>query len=395
MIKNLSIHDHRLDVPLNRTDSADNRRIDIFARVLSTDPQLPYLLYLQGGPGFEAPRINAPWIPTALERYQVVLLDQRGTGLSTPVSEPQPAEYLRHLRADSIVNDAEDLREHLGITRWSVLGQSFGGFTTLRYLSVHPDSLEHAFFTGGLPSLTRSPEEIYRATYDSLRRHSEDYYRRFPHHRTRMAELIERAERGELVLPDAEVVTPSRLRSVGHLLGSNEGWQSLYSLLDLPWDSAAFAHDLAALLPFQGRNPLYYVLHESCYANGTATNWAAYRALPQEYQDDPTLLTGEHVHPEWLDTVPAFRPWKAVAEEIAQTQWPELYDAAALSSARGAAAIYARDAYVPLDYSLDTADHMPELRTFITSEHEHNGLSASGGGVLKHLFELSDGTRLR
>lgn len=394
-MRNLHVQDHTITVPLDRTHPDDGRTVEIFARVLGRDAGLPHLLYLQGGPGCEAPRLWPSWMPVALERYQVVLLDQRGTGRSTPVSAPQPAEYLRHLRADAIVEDAEDLREHLGLRTWSVLGQSFGGFSALRYLSAHPDSLDRAFFTGGLPSITHSPEEIYTTTYAAMREHSEDYYRRFPAHRPRMAELMERAARGELVLPDSEVVSPSRLRSVGHLLGTNDGWLQLHDLLELPWDGPAFPHDLAAALPFGGRNPLYYVLHESCYANGATTGWAAHRVLPQRYREDPTLLTGEHVHPEWLDTVPAFRPWKRAAEEIARTPWPRLYDADALREAQGAAAIYARDAYVPLEYSLDTARLMPGLRTLVTSEHEHNGLRASGGEILRHLFELNEGARLR
>ncbi|MPV52740.1 alpha/beta fold hydrolase [Corynebacterium sp. zg331] len=394
-MESLSVHEHTITVPLHRADSRDERRVEVFARVLSRDPRLPHLLYLQGGPGCETPRLWPAWMPVALERYQVVLLDQRGTGRSTPINQPQPAEYLRHLRADAIVEDAEDLREHLGVRSWCVLGQSFGGFSALRYLSAHPDSLDRVFFTGGLPSLTHAPEEIYAATYDTMRRHTEDYYRRFPEHRDRMTDLTMRAERGELILPDGEVVSPSRLRSIGHLLGTNDGWIQLHGLLDLPWGCPAFSHDLAAALPFSGRNPLYYVLHESCYANGATTGWAAQRAMPQDYQDDPTLLTGEHVHPEWLDTVPAFRPWKAAAHEVADTAWPLLYDPEAIRDARGAAAIYANDAYVPLEFSLDTARHMPGLRTLVTSEHEHNGLRASGGEILRHLFDLSEGTRLR
>ena len=61
------------------------------------------------------------------------MLDQRGTGRSTPVgalpglAPAAQADYLKHLRADSIVRDAECLRRALDVDRWSVLGQSFGG----------------------------------------------------------------------------------------------------------------------------------------------------------------------------------------------------------------------------------------------------------------------------
>ena len=50
---------------------------------------------------------------------------------SAPVPGMTPAEqaeYLTHFRADSIVRDAELIRRELGVERWSVLGQSFGGF---------------------------------------------------------------------------------------------------------------------------------------------------------------------------------------------------------------------------------------------------------------------------
>lgn len=42
------------------------------------DQPLPYLLYLQGGPGFESPRPTESngWIGKATESYRVVLLDQ-------------------------------------------------------------------------------------------------------------------------------------------------------------------------------------------------------------------------------------------------------------------------------------------------------------------------------
>ena len=52
----------------------------------------------------------------AIKDYRVLLLDQRGTGRSTPVGEipgatpEEQAEYLTHFRADCIVRDAELIR---------------------------------------------------------------------------------------------------------------------------------------------------------------------------------------------------------------------------------------------------------------------------------------------
>src|SRR5687768_16816674 len=115
----------------------------------------PYLVFLQGGPGFEATRPTSPpsgWMKRALKDYRVLLLDQRGTGRSTPVGSEIPgdspeaqASYLGMFRADSIVRDAERIRGDLGVERWSVLGQSFGGFTSMTYLSIAPEGLREAF----------------------------------------------------------------------------------------------------------------------------------------------------------------------------------------------------------------------------------------------------------
>jgi pimeloyl-ACP methyl ester carboxylesterase len=86
--------------------------------------------------------------------YQVLLLDQRGTGLSSQISaeslekietDEAKAEYLTHFRADSIVKDCETIRKQLTAgrsatngeeSRITLLGQSFGGFCIGTYLSL-------------------------------------------------------------------------------------------------------------------------------------------------------------------------------------------------------------------------------------------------------------------
>lgn len=399
----LTIEEHTLTVPLVWSDPADARTIDVFAAVVSRSggEHLPYLVFLQGGPGSEAPRpFHSPsspsWLDAALEHHRVVMLDQRGTGRSTPVGDEilslgaeAAAEHLTHLRADSIVRDAEALRAQLGAQRWSLLGQSFGGFTTLAYLSTDAGSLEQVFITGGLSTVDRHPDEVYALCYDKMQDASERYYRRFPEHRERMRRLVGLAADGGIVLPDGEIVSPSRMRSVGSALGTDDGWQSIWSLLELDPGSNAFRYDLAAAMPFRGRNPLYFAFHESSYASGQATRWSAQRVEPTSFQDDPTLFTGEHIRSEWTETVPAFRPWRDVALILAEHEWPKIYDADAIaaSGVRGAAAAYVNDVYVPLEYSLETAQLLPDVRLWVTSEHEHNGLRS--GPVLEHLLDLA------
>jgi len=409
-MQDLTVEDHFIEVPLVWGDSADGRTITVHAAVVSREggESLPYLTFLQGGPGNEAPTpfhapTNPGWLDDALAHYRVVLLDQRGTGTSSPVSDAildelsaaEVAEYLAHLRADAIVRDAEAMREHLGAETWSTLGQSFGGFTTLAYLSTDAGSLADVFITGGLSAIGRHPDEVYALCYDKMRVMTERYYRRFPEHRDAVRRLVDLADAGRIMLPGGEVVSRSRLRSIGSLLGGDNGWQTLWALLELDPTTNAFRYDLAAALPFGGRNPLYYVFHESSYADGFATDWAAERTEPDDFKDDVTLLTGEHVRRDWVRTVPAFQPWAEVVDILAVHEWPKIYDADRIREAdpTGAAAIYVNDVYVPLEFSLETAALMPRVQTWVTSEHEHSGLRT--GDVLPRLIGLAQHRRVR
>lgn len=413
----LLTREHHLVVPLDRSGNADrlpdgSTTITVFAREVAlagSDPLAkPPLVFLQGGPGFEAPRPSADagltWLNALLEHYRLVLIDQRGTGRSTPIGHPDAggdaegtARLLTHMRADEIVEDCEDLRRALGLERWSVLGQSFGGFCVTRYLSAHPGSLEHSYLTGGLPAVGRSIGEVYTLTYEAMRDKSEDFYSRYPSDRDRMAALMEAAARGEIRTLTGEAVGPTRLRGLGILLGGAGGIDRLHYLLELDPASAAFRADLATMLPFGARNPLYAVVHESCWADGGATEWAAERVRPSAFDDDPTLLTGEHLATAFFAEDPALLPWRRVAEILADHPWGRLYDPSALraTAVPGAAAVYARDAYVPMTTSLETAALIPGLRTWVTSEYEHDGSRASGGAVFRRLHGLTTGALVR
>ena len=82
---------------------------------------------------------------------------------------------------------------------------------------------------------------------------------------------------------------------------------------------------------------------------------------------------------------------------IRDSEWGSLYDADALRAADvpGAAAVYVHDVYVPMETSLATAALMPRLRTWVTSEYEHDGSRASGGAVFRRLRDLADGVVVR
>ena len=396
--------DHTLTVPLDHDDPA-GPSIEVFARGIAAHDggDRPYLVYLQGGPGFEAPRpsrwpSSPAWLGRALRDYRVLMLDQRGTGRSTPYGAPgedpaADAERLRHYRADSIVRDAECFREHLGVERWSVLGQSFGGFCSLHYLSAAPESLRAAYVTGGLPPVGRTADDVYSTTFNTMRRLNERYLRRFPEDRDRLTRLLDRCDAGEVRTPDGVPVSRRLMRTVGAPLGMDGGAESIHHLLELDPDSQAFRYDLAAMLPFKARNPLYAVVHEACYADGGVTAWAAERMLPAVFDDDHDLFTGEHVYPWMFEDYGELAPLREAAELVAAQEWPPLYDPAVLAANEVpcAAAIYTEDMYVEREFSEETAAQVAGIRTWVTSEFDHNGLRADGARVLGHLIDLVRG----
>lgn len=399
----LIVIEHAFDVPLDHNDES-GQSITVFAREL-TDPDgrdRPFLVYLQGGPGFEAPRPTRrpdgpAWLVRALEDFRVLMLDQRGTGRSSPVGQlpgqtpREQAEYLAHFRADSIVRDAEWIRRELGVERWSVLGQSFGGMCVTTYLSLAPDGLREAFLTGGLPALGPRVDEVYQRTYALVLERNRRYYERYPADRDRVLRLHERIAGDGLALPSGERLTWRRFRQLGQMLGMSDGAERLHYVLELPPDSPAFLHDVESGVSF-ARNPLYAILHEASWADGGATRWSAERMLPTEF-DEPHLFTGEHVYSWMFEDYGTLAPLREAAEMLAVREWPRLYDPDVLAAneVRVAAAIYANDMYVERGFSEETAARIRGARTWITNEYEHNGLRVDGGRILGRLIDLARG----
>ncbi|MFI9111907.1 alpha/beta fold hydrolase [Streptomyces venezuelae] len=423
----LVLTDHRFPVPLDH-DRPDGERIEVFGReVVASDKagsdrdRLPWLVYLEGGPGFGARRFIGPqaWLGRAVREFRVLLLDQRGTGRSTPANRQtlplrgtpaEQADYLAHFRADSIVKDCESIRRRLtGGAPWTVLGQSFGGFCAVHYLSTAPQGLERVLITGGLPSLHATADEVYRAAYPRIRRKNEAHFARYPQDAERARAVAAHLREHRVTLPGGGHLTPEAFQSLGILLGSGEGTHQLHLLLEgafvpTPGGPAladAFLEQVQAQLSYAG-HPLYAVLHEAIYAQGEGpTDWAAERVRAEYPEFDagaaldegrPFLFTGETVHPWHFTTDPALRPLRETAELLAaRTDWPPLYDPERLAANRVpvAAAVYHDDMYVDTAHSLDTARTVRGLRTWVTDEFEHDGVRAGGPRVLDRLLALS------
>jgi pimeloyl-ACP methyl ester carboxylesterase len=418
--------DRRFTVPLDH-DDPDGETIELYAREAVASGKeredLPWLVYLQGGPGFGANRFvgRQAWLGRALEEYRVLLLDQRGTGHSTPANRQtlplrggpaEQADYLTRFRADAIVRDCEAIRPQVtGGAPWTALGQSFGGFCTVNYLSTAPEGLSAALITGGLPSLDAHADDVYRAAYPRIERKVAAHYARYPQDVERARRIADHLLSHEVTLPSGYRLTVEAFQSLGLMLGGSEGSHRLHYLLEHafvrtpqgPVLSDAFQEQVQGLLSY-AEHPLYALVHEATYGQDERpTAWSAERVRAEFPQfdaaktlagDGPLLFTGETVHPWMFDCDPALRPLRETAELLAaRTDWQPLYDAERLAANEVpvAAAVYHDDMYVDTAHALRTARTIRGLRTWVTDEFEHDGLRAGGPRVLDRLLALARG----
>ena len=146
------------------------------------------------------------------------------------------ADYLAHFRADSIAADAELIRRQLtGGQPWSVLGQSFGGFCAVSYLSQAPEGIREAFITGGLPGLRTTPTSCTARPIPSSRRRTRAHYERYPADMQRAREIGKRLAASPAMLPGGGLLTVEAFQALGGMLGSSRGSHGLHYLLEDPF----------------------------------------------------------------------------------------------------------------------------------------------------------------
>ncbi|MEZ9412254.1 alpha/beta fold hydrolase [Vibrio lentus] len=407
---------HSFELPLDY-QAKDGQQIQVFARELvdlAKDAQeLPWLIYFQGGPGFPSPRVSGQsgWLKRALQNYRVLLLDQRGTGNSTVISHEtlahlspeQQVEYLTHFRADNIVRDAEAIREQFGVKQWSTIGQSFGGFCTLSYLSLFPQSLQRCYVTGGIPSIEREADDVYRATYKRVEDKNRAFFAQFPQAQAMCREISDYLLNNDVRLPNGQVFTVEQFQLIGINLGGGEANLPMYFTLESAFVEMNGSKQLSysflnQMQQEQGylTNPIYAILHESIYCQGAASNWSAHRVREQyphfNYQSGSEFwFTGEMVYPWMFDQLETLKPLREAANMLAEkSDWGTLYNAEQLSknAVPMACAVYADDMYVELDYSRETLANIPNSKAWITNEYEHNGLRVDGERIVDKLMTM-------
>ncbi|KAL3418987.1 Proline iminopeptidase 1 [Phlyctema vagabunda] len=443
----LSVSELRFEVPKDYSNPSAGT-IQVFARSVTrhesptvplsgeeaqSKSQKPWFVYLQGGPGSGCPPPqNYPLTNAVLEKgYQMLYMDQRGTGLSTPVSAAtlalqgdaqKQADYLKLFRADNIVRDAEAIRKTLtkdypaGLKKWSIFGQSYGGFCALTYLSRSPQGLREVFTAGGLAPVGRSAEEVYQATYRKVIERGRAYYTKYPEDIEIVQDLAFHIKsQGGIQLPSGATLTVRVFLTLGRAFGMHSGIDLVHDHVyrmksDLEQFGFITRPTLSALESSLTIDDtvIYAILHESIYCEGTASRWAADRvgkalkefqwlsptpSSPTAVRATPLYWSGEMIYPFMFENSRELERIRPAAEILAEySEWPPLYDEwqLARNEVPVYAATYLEDMYVDFGLAQETAKKVKNCKQFITNIIYHDGARTKNEEVMKQLFALRD-----
>lgn len=190
-----------LTVPENRAQPG-GRQIPInFIVLRAATPNVKHALFLlAGGPGQGSTAMVGTangWMQPLRPEMDMVLMDQRGTGGSNPLTcateiDANPALAFGHVRdpevikrclaalqpradltqytTDAAVADMEELRVRLGYDKISMYGGSYGTRIAQEYLRRHPDRTRAVVIDGVLPFDVNGPLSYARSLDGSIDR---------------------------------------------------------------------------------------------------------------------------------------------------------------------------------------------------------------------------------
>lgn len=107
---------------------------------LSGNPEGVPVIFLHGGPCSGTKPDHRRFFDPL--RYHIILMDQRGCGLSTPFGE------LEHNTTQDLIADMERIRHRLNIKQWIVFGGSWGATLGLLYAQQYPTHVSGLILRG-------------------------------------------------------------------------------------------------------------------------------------------------------------------------------------------------------------------------------------------------------
>lgn len=187
-----------LNVPENRAHP-EGRRLSIFVAVLPANTLSPAsdpVVLLAGGPGQAASTLGpfALQLGSIRRTRDIVLIDQRGTGRSSPLdcpafapdehaefdTDPVPKSLLcawqlagkgvdaSQYTTSAFVADLDEMREALGYRHVNLWGGSYGTRVAQEYLRRFPDHVRSVVLDGVAPPSLRISFDVWRTRDDAL-----------------------------------------------------------------------------------------------------------------------------------------------------------------------------------------------------------------------------------
>ena len=257
------------------------------------NPEGTPAVYLHGGPGSGAtPGARRHFDPDA---YRAVLFDQRGCGRSRPLAS-EPNADLSTNTTDDLVADLEQLREHLGIERWVVVGVSWGVTLGLVYAERHPERVMGLVLGAVTSGRGRETEWITR-----------DVGRIFPREWERFAAVVPEAERnGDLSAAYDRLLASPDPQVREHAALEWCRWEDVHVSLLPGWEPSLRYEDPQFRLTF-ARLVTHYWSH-GCFLADGETLAGAHRL---------TDIPGVLIHGRWDVSGPLDTAWAL------HHAWPE------------------------------------------------------------------------
>ncbi|KAJ4417679.1 hypothetical protein N0V82_006040 [Gnomoniopsis sp. IMI 355080] len=403
---------------------------------------LPIILYLCGGPGADNPPNRNPamnqWL---LEHgYSILYMDYRGCGESSTIyadallhdlprkEDQEIAKYLTHFCQDNIVRDLEAVRHCLSRERviaggfqikWTILGQSYGGYISLTYLSTFPEGLQEVFITGGLPPCGMKIDEYFRIEYQDIVKQNKKFYATYPDSKDlvrNILTLINTIGPRNIKMTGRGYMNGQKLLTLGRQFGSKVGFPEVYNLLqrinyDLQHTSKL---SMETIVQFEStlhvdERPLYPIFLEQTWCSGGKTRWAAERVACEiegfEYlrqKDDgtypdpaktpsstPIYFTANTYCRFHYDTHEELIDLKGAAEILADHEWECPYNYEMLANNPYKVPVYAvifeKDMHLDVGVAATTAAMVGGLR-LVVDPGWHQDIRYKPGEVLERLF---------
>ena len=104
------------------------------------------LIILHGGPGVLDHQYLRPELINLAKSYRLIFYDQRGSGKSSNCSLDE-----KFLTLETFTQDLENLKKHLKIDKFILIGHSWGGFLAMNYAVLHPQNLLRLILLGPAP----------------------------------------------------------------------------------------------------------------------------------------------------------------------------------------------------------------------------------------------------